>query len=145
MSFKGEEWELYNVAGDRTELSNLAKAEPERLNAMVAKWKDMSLNVLHSRKLSGATMKPAKSPRTNRQWTVFRDSVEPSVKTPAATAAETSKGEKQFARRDKDKDGKVSYQEFIIRADRDSEKMKAMFNRKDADKDGFLTIEDYVK
>ncbi len=38
VSFQGEAWELYNVAEDRTELNDLAKAEPERLEAMVETW-----------------------------------------------------------------------------------------------------------
>ena len=31
-------WELYNVAKDRTETENLATQEPERLQALAAKW-----------------------------------------------------------------------------------------------------------
>ncbi len=79
VSFNGQEWELYNVAEDRTELSDLAKAEPERLNAMIAKWRAMSSNVLHSELLANATLSPAEDPRSNRRWTVFSDSNEPPV------------------------------------------------------------------
>ena len=136
VSFKGEEWELYNVANDRTELSNLAKTEPERLNSMIKKWKDMSLNVLHSKKLAEAKMKTATDPRTNSQWTVFDDSAKPSAKTrkraasnKATPPAATSKGNAQFSRRDKNKDGKVSCQEFIAGAKRDTDKLKAMFKK----------------
>ena len=31
-------WELYNLAGDRTETENLAKKEPERLETLVKQW-----------------------------------------------------------------------------------------------------------
>ena len=77
VSFKGQQWELYNLAQDRAELNNLAEAEPERLESMVAKWKQMSRDVLHSDKLANAEVKPAVIPRTNREWTVFSDSEKP--------------------------------------------------------------------
>ncbi|HBE67404.1 MAG TPA: arylsulfatase [Planctomycetaceae bacterium] len=32
------QWELYNLADDRCEMINLAEAEPERLNQMIADW-----------------------------------------------------------------------------------------------------------
>ena len=80
VSFKGQEWELYNMANDRTELIDLAKQEPERLNAMIAKWKAMTANVLHSEELSNAQTSPAKYPKSHIEWTVFSDSQEPSRK-----------------------------------------------------------------
>ncbi|MEM1297046.1 MAG: sulfatase/phosphatase domain-containing protein, partial [Verrucomicrobiota bacterium] len=86
VSFKSQEWELYNMANDRTELENLAKAEPERLAQMIAKWKDMSLNVLKSTKLANPKIRPAVIPRKNREWTVFSDSEEP----PAARSGKNS-------------------------------------------------------
>jgi arylsulfatase len=77
VGFKGQEWELYNMANDRTELSDLAKAEPERLNAMIAKWKAMSAKVLHSELLANASTRPAEYPRSNMEWTKFSDADEP--------------------------------------------------------------------
>jgi arylsulfatase len=82
VSFKGQEWELYNVANDRTENNNLAASEPERLAAMVAKWKNMSRDVLYSSKLTNPKMLPAETPKSNRQWTVFSDSNEPFLTAP---------------------------------------------------------------
>ncbi len=76
MSFKGQEWELYNLANDRTELSNLAKAEPERLNLMIAKWRAMSANVLHHEQLANAQTSPAKYPKSHIEWTPFNDADE---------------------------------------------------------------------
>jgi len=35
----GEPWELYDLGHDRTELHNLAAAEPQRLAEMIAQWK----------------------------------------------------------------------------------------------------------
>ncbi len=76
VSFKGQEWELYNVVEDRTELMNLADAEPERLKRMVDKWNEMTRNVLKSERFANLKMKPAESPKTNREWTVFSDTNE---------------------------------------------------------------------
>lgn len=82
VSFKGQEWELYDMANDRTELNNLAAEHPDRLSAMVKTWKDMSRDVLHSEKLADPKMKPAEIPRTNREWTKYSDSEEPPVYKP---------------------------------------------------------------
>ncbi|MEM7143489.1 MAG: arylsulfatase [Verrucomicrobiota bacterium] len=76
VSFKGQEWELYHMGNDRTERNNLASAEPERLAQMVAKWKDMSENVLLSAKHANPKMAAEQSPKANREWTVFSDSTE---------------------------------------------------------------------
>ena len=83
VSFKGEEWELYHIANDRTELNNLAAAEPDRVKSMAAKWDEMAIKVLHSERLatSSRPLKPAEFPRTNREWTTYSDSLEPSFTT----------------------------------------------------------------
>ena len=77
VSFKGQQWELYNLANDRAEVNNLADTEGERLNSMIAKWKSMSRDVLRSERLADPKMKPAEDPKSNREWTVFSDSIEP--------------------------------------------------------------------
>ena len=66
MGFNGQEWELYNMANDRTELNDLAKEEPERLKAMVTKWRDMSANVLHSEQLATANNEARGAPENER-------------------------------------------------------------------------------
>lgn len=38
MSALGGPWELYNLETDRTELKNLAQAEPARVAALTAAW-----------------------------------------------------------------------------------------------------------
>jgi len=48
-----------------------------------------------------------------------------------------------ITRRDKNQDGKLSYKEFIVKPERDSERMKKAFEKRDANKDGFLTVEEY--
>ncbi|MFK8114277.1 MAG: arylsulfatase [Rubripirellula sp.] len=79
VSFKGQEWELYNVAKDRTELVNLAASEPDRVEAMSKMWHEMTLNVLHSNRFANTTMTPAEDPKSNREWTKFSDSEQPPV------------------------------------------------------------------
>ena len=66
----------------------------------------------------------------------------PTNSTPAADA---SKREALFKHRDKDKDGKLSYNEFIVKPDRDNERFKNAFNQKDADEDGYLTLVEYTQ
>jgi len=82
VNFKGQKWELYNLAEDRTELNNLAAAEPERLHRMIAKWREISRNVLHSEKLANTKLAPASNPKSNREWTRFSDSNKPPTSSP---------------------------------------------------------------
>ena len=82
VNFKGQEWELYNIAEDRTELNNLAATEPKRLQAMIAKWQEISRNVLHSEKLANTKLTPAVTPKANREWTKFSNSNEPPTSAP---------------------------------------------------------------
>ena len=56
-----------------------------------------------------------------------------------------SKEKDRFSRRDKNKDGKVSYQEFIVSPKRDSMKKKSQFESKDVDGDGYLSLEEFAK
>ena len=77
VSFKGQKWELYHLANDRAETLNLAEKYPERLGAMVEKWKQMSRDVLHSEKLANPRMQPSQSPRSHRSWTKYSDSEMP--------------------------------------------------------------------
>jgi len=46
-SFRANEWELYNIVEDRSELKNLAKEKPELLHEMVKTWRDIAKNKDH--------------------------------------------------------------------------------------------------
>jgi len=46
VSFRSQPWELYNIPDDRTELTNLAAEQPERLKTMVKQWHEMAENIL---------------------------------------------------------------------------------------------------
>lgn len=75
VSFQSGPWELYRLDQDRTELTNLAAKEPQRLQAMVDTWHDMATNVLHA---SGRNVTPVSSKPVlaHSQWTNFaRDPV----------------------------------------------------------------------
>ena len=68
VSLKGEPWELYNIALDRTELHDLAKEQPDRVAAMVEKWNSIS------RATMGINPKPVASETDNRlnpEWSDY--------------------------------------------------------------------------
>jgi arylsulfatase A-like enzyme len=81
VSFRGESWELYKVAQDRTELNNLAETEPERLKAMIQTWTDMTRNLLHASQKFYAPAVEARLPHRHPEWTRFDDE-QPSAGTP---------------------------------------------------------------
>ena len=56
-------WELYNVAEDRTELDDRARAEPERLGQMKAQWDELASGMGVSAKPRGGQKKPKKKVR----------------------------------------------------------------------------------
>jgi arylsulfatase len=45
-------WELYNLATDRCESKNLASAQPERVSAMAARWKQVDEEFVKRRESS---------------------------------------------------------------------------------------------
>ncbi len=71
VSFQSEAWELYNVANDRSELRNLAAAEPERLKAMIQTWTEITKNVLHAPAKAYSPVKEAALPHRHQEWTNF--------------------------------------------------------------------------
>ena len=56
MSAKLGKWELYNLDDDRTELNDLAEAQPERTAAMVEEWFRFAKNV---DRVKGRSLAPA--------------------------------------------------------------------------------------
>jgi arylsulfatase len=90
VSFRGQAWELYNMANDRTELNNLASSEPERLERMVETWTDMTKNLLHAKPGSYSPVTEAQLPHHNPQWTVFDESKEAATQ-PARTTRNRTK------------------------------------------------------
>jgi arylsulfatase A-like enzyme len=76
VSFRGEVWELYHMAKDRTELNDLAQAKPQRLRAMIKTWTGMTRDLLHARPTSYAPVTEARLPHRHPEWTNF-DSQQP--------------------------------------------------------------------
>ena len=73
VSFRGEAWELYNVANDRTELNDLAEKESDRLRGMVQTWTDMTKDVLQAPPRTSVPAGAAKLPHRHPEWTKFDD------------------------------------------------------------------------
>ncbi|HCO95458.1 MAG TPA: arylsulfatase, partial [Phycisphaerales bacterium] len=71
VSFRGEAWELYHMAEDRSELNDLAQAQPERLRAMIQTWTGMTRDLLYAPPASYAPVTEAKFPHRHPQWTRF--------------------------------------------------------------------------
>ena len=71
VSFRGEAWELYNVAEDRTELNDLATQHPEKLAAMAGRWMQMGRDVLHASPNVLRDPLPARLPHSHTEWTNF--------------------------------------------------------------------------
>ncbi len=59
--FRGE-WELYDLAADRTETNNLAAKMPEKIKELSAQWRQLADNagVVPWERLPGANYKPSK-------------------------------------------------------------------------------------
>lgn len=64
-SFRANEWELYNIVEDRSELINLAKEKPWLLEEMVKTWRDIAANKDH---LSDQLMYILPSDELEEKW-----------------------------------------------------------------------------
>ncbi|MCB1121224.1 MAG: arylsulfatase [Verrucomicrobiae bacterium] len=71
VSFRSHPWELYNMAGDRTELDDLAGKYPERVDAMAKQWFQMAEEVLKAPAKSRKPVDPEASPKLHPEWTDF--------------------------------------------------------------------------
>jgi arylsulfatase len=67
VSFRANEWELYNIKEDRSELANLAQEKPELLKEMVELWRDIAENKDH---LPKKVFYTAPSEEQSEQWGV---------------------------------------------------------------------------
>jgi arylsulfatase A-like enzyme len=71
VSFRGQPWELYDIARDRTELHDLAGDHPEIVARMAKEWHDMTANVLQAPAKERAPVAQTVTEQLNREWTVF--------------------------------------------------------------------------
>ena len=77
VSFRGQPWELYNLARDRTELHDLAGEHPEILTRMVAEWHRMTAEVLQAPPRERSPVAATATDHEHPEWTRF--SVDPAV------------------------------------------------------------------
>lgn len=71
VSFRGQPWELYNLAEDRTELRNLAARHPEIVKRMADQWHEMTANVLQAPAKERAPVAGTATEQRHPEWTVF--------------------------------------------------------------------------
>ena len=153
------DYKLYDLSQDIAEKNNLADSNPElqkRLDNLIEAYlteanavtpvpnpdfdpKQFDPTAIGKRPASKKKGKKAKGKSQKAKKPKASDSKIPEK------AAKASALEQQFARRDKDKDGKLNYKEFIIKPERDNEKMKELFNKKDSNKDQCISQQEYVK
>lgn len=74
VSFKGQAWELYNLAEDRTERVNLADKHPEIVERMSKMWHDMAENDLRVPPRSNRPVKEGPIVYANKEWTIYTHS-----------------------------------------------------------------------
>lgn len=79
VSFRGNAWELYNLAEDRAEIHNVAALNPERVKRMSERWTQMCKDVLHAKPASYSAVSEAGPPHRHREWTNFKSGIEPST------------------------------------------------------------------
>jgi len=71
VSFRGQPWELYDLAKDRTELRNLAARHPEIVKRMADQWHEMTANVLQAPARERTPVADTATEQRHPEWTVF--------------------------------------------------------------------------
>ncbi len=71
VSFRGGPWELYHIADDRTELHNLAAAQPDRVKRMATEWHRMTREVLHAPPREQRPVADQATPQTHPEWSDY--------------------------------------------------------------------------
>jgi len=72
VSFRRQPWELYNLADDRTELRDVARQHPDRLNRMARRWHDMTENVLKAPAKANTPVEEKAAGHLHPEWTDFK-------------------------------------------------------------------------
>lgn len=71
VSFRGQPWELYNLAEDRTEVRNLSARHPDIVKRMADQWHEMTANVLQAPARECAPVAGTATEQRHSEWTVF--------------------------------------------------------------------------
>ncbi len=129
---KRPETELYDLQSDPWELQSVAENDGN---------KDI---VTKLRAQLDAWLKQQGDDPVKTESEAYQHQPKSQKKAGAAIAAETSERKKQFARKDKNRDGKLSSEEFIANQP-DSEAAKLRFVQLDKNKDGVLSSDEFLK
>ena len=68
VSFYGHKWELYNIANDRTEQTDLADKYPEKIKSLSARWHELATKVDKLPPKQSKTVSSEPSPNTKSTW-----------------------------------------------------------------------------
>lgn len=71
VSFRGQPWELYNLAEDRTELQDMAAQHPEIVQRMAQQWHEMTEHVLQAPARERAPVAAEATGQRHPEWTDF--------------------------------------------------------------------------
>jgi arylsulfatase len=71
VSFRGNPWELYNLANDRTELHDLAAQEPQVRERLVKLWHELAENVDNAPARNRAPVAAVAKPVEHPQWSNY--------------------------------------------------------------------------
>lgn len=71
VSFRGQPWELYHLATDRTELNNLADQEPGRVKSMAEAWHHMAEKDLMAPATETRPVATTAAPKTHGEWSDY--------------------------------------------------------------------------
>jgi arylsulfatase A-like enzyme len=75
VSFRGQPWELYHLAKDRTELDDLAGQHPERVQQMAGEWDRMAEAEVFLGQRWRQPAKEAAGPQTDPEWSDYSPGV----------------------------------------------------------------------
>jgi arylsulfatase A-like enzyme len=71
VSYRSGPWELYHIAGDRTELHDLADKQPERVAEMAAEWHRMTRDDLKAPAREQRPDGDTAQPKTHPEWSDY--------------------------------------------------------------------------
>lgn len=107
---------------------------------------DLAADVSESRDL--AKEKAAVAARLHQRWLDWSAALPPRANPPVVKPGATAKAQQNrvaiFGTKDKDRDGKLTREEFLVNQI-DAEEAKTRFGRWDADQDGFLSQTEFVR
>ncbi len=99
VSFQSEPWELYNLAEDRAELNNLARAHPDIVERMARRWHEMAEHDLRAPAQERAPVAGTPGEQRHREWSIYTG------EHGAVTSSRGAQGAREHGRTDKKSGG----------------------------------------